>query len=318
MRKLEELCNLIMSSPSSLLDIDWAEETNNFDIQRMYELVLNLNDMEIINAVIALIISEWNVLKSINDPRCYIILENGNEELKFPDPKDYSHEPICDSNIGIFLNCQVSTKSITGLFYLIKIEAYRKLKPIMERKKIQEQIKNKYCHQTNNEHVGTEPPLPDPVQLLFFDNNLYITAEEQNELRKILQAEIITIDKNNGRHWFAFYATYRYVRQQNGIKHSYVDFFSDIENLLPGYLTMLNFNEKGDKRFKHYTIQLSKEVDCWYVDNGSLPPINTLVYSDYHFGCNIDTFNKLHMIILRLYGKIHSLEERLKKEKGIG
>ena len=179
---------------------------------------------------------------------------------------------------------------------------------------------NKDIKQDSDSTITNAPPkvFPNLVTLLFFDKNIYVTAEEQQRLRKELQSELTNIDASSGREWFAFYAAYRYVKKQNSAKHCYVHFFSDIEKLLPESIPNLKKDEIGDKRYKHYTLQLSKEVNNWYVDGGKLPPLNRLVWNDYIFHCKQDLFSKLEIIIKRLFNKLNSLEKELKVEKGIG
>lgn len=312
MRDIEILCTQIKQNPKCIVDIDWADETDNFDVTRMHELVLALNDLKLINSVNALIVSEWELLESQNDPRCFIILENGEEQLKFPDRTDYSDGPHYNSWPN------VSIRSITGVLYLCKEEAKRKLVPIINHKKIREELTEKYSHPSGTTPVIHEDgSIKEPFKLVFFDNRIYVTAEEQQSLRTVLQSELTNIDSTNGREWFAYYAAYRYVKKLNSSQTNYVGFFSDIEKLLPGALEKLNLEAKGDKRYKHYTMQLSKEVKSWYVDYDKLPPINRLIYEDYHFLCSSEKFEKLAVVIRRLFNRINNLENKIKEEKGV-
>ena len=109
------------------------------------------------------------------------------------------------------------------------------------------------------------------------------------------------IDRNNGREWFAHYAAYRYAKKQSGMSGCYVDFFSDIEALIPDMLEIMNDDASGDLRYKNYTKALGREVTEWYVDDKHLPPINSLVYRSFHFGCKEERFIKLKPIISELY-----------------
>ena len=138
-------------------------------------------------------------------------------------------------------------------------------------------------------------------ELKFFDMKKFDTAEKQLKLSKILREMAIKIDRSSGREWFGLYAAYRYAKRETGIDGSYVDFFSDIEALIPDMLTVNNRDARGDLRYKNYTKGLGKEVRDWYVDNKLLPPINSLIYRSYHFGCNEDRFMKLKGIISELY-----------------
>ena len=138
-------------------------------------------------------------------------------------------------------------------------------------------------------------------ELKFFDMKKFDTAEKQLKLSKILREMAMKIDRSSGREWFGLYAAYRYAKRETGIDGSYVDFFSDIEALIPDMLTVNNRDARGDLRYKNYTKGLGKEVRDWYVDNKLLPPINSLIYRSYHFGCNEDRFMKLKGIISELY-----------------
>lgn len=138
-------------------------------------------------------------------------------------------------------------------------------------------------------------------ELKFFDMKKFDTAEKQLKLSNILREMAMKIDRSTGREWFGLYAAYRYAKRETGIDGCYVDFFSDIEALIPDMLTILNREARGDLRYRIYTKGLRKEVKDWYVDNKILPPINSLIYRSYHFGCNEDRFIKLKGIIGELY-----------------
>lgn len=314
MTQIEELSNLIKSDPQKIAFLDWAEETGDFSTQRMHDIILSLNDIGLINSVINMIYAEWNFLESQNDPRCYELTDNGQRKLKYPNRYDYLSEPICWGDLF-----DVKIDSISGVLFLCKQEALRKIIPQKEREEQKAKIIEKYSQPSENKEVerSEELPLPDPVRLEFFNDSLYCTAEGQQQLRKELQTELTNIDTTSGREWFAYYATYRYVRKHLGTKCQYVDFFSDIEKILQGALANIKQDAKGDKRYKHYTAQLSKEVEHWYVDNGKLPPIESLNYNQYHFGCSEKSFNKLQPIIKSLYRKINLLESSLKTKKGV-
>ncbi len=138
-------------------------------------------------------------------------------------------------------------------------------------------------------------------ELKFFGMQDFDTAEKQLELSKALRSSALKIDRDNGREWFGHYAAYRYAKKQSGSSGRYVDFFSDIEALIPDMLHVELSEAKGDVRYKNYTKALGREVNDWYVDNRHLPPINCLVYRSYHFGCNESRFIKMKSIISELY-----------------
>ena len=144
------------------------------------------------------------------------------------------------------------------------------------------------------------------VDLNFFDMKKYGSDEKQQKLRKLLKYAAKKIDTNNGRDWFCVYAADRYVEDSLGTKLEYVEFFSDIELLLPGVLKRIRENETGNKRYKPYSELLRREADNWYVIEGNLPPINEMVYS-LAFGCNDVQFKRYCKIIKDLYRQMKAI-----------
>lgn len=140
----------------------------------------------------------------------------------------------------------------------------------------------------------------EAVELKFFNMKKYGSDEKQQRLRKVLRYASTKIDTSNGRDWFCVYAAERYVEDCTGCKLDYVEFFTDIETLLPGVLRKINTQEKGYKRYKSYSELLRREADDWFVINGSLPPINEMVYR-LAFGCDEKQFRRYSRIIKDLY-----------------
>lgn len=138
-------------------------------------------------------------------------------------------------------------------------------------------------------------------ELKFFDMEDFDNVEKQIKLSKALRRSALKIDRNNGREWFGQYAAYRYAKKQIGVVGDYVDFFTDIEALIPDMLHIHNIKATGDLRYKNYTKALGREVVEWYVDDKKLPPVNSLVYRLYHFKCNETRFMKLKPVISELY-----------------
>lgn len=143
-------------------------------------------------------------------------------------------------------------------------------------------------------------------ELKFFSMKKYCTDAKQIALRDLLQSVTKRIDVNNGREWFCVYAANRYVEECTGSKLGYVEFFTDIETLLPGRLKNVNAAETGYKRYKSYSELLRREADDWFVFNGCLAPINELVYSSC-YGCTKDQFKKYNPIIKDLYRGMKSI-----------
>ena len=89
--------------------------------------------------------------------------------------------------------------------------------------------------------------------LKFFDMQDFGTAEKQQMLARALRMAALKIDTNNGRDWFGHYAAYRYAKEQVGVSGGNVDFFTDIENLIPDKLQDKKPNVRCDLRYNNYT-----------------------------------------------------------------
>lgn len=155
-------------------------------------------------------------------------------------------------------------------------------------------------------HVEEEPEEWEMKDLKFFSMKKYSSEEKQLKLRDIIHYAATKINVNNGREWFCLYAAERYLEDCLGVKLEYVEFFSDIEVMMPDVLKKINPAEVGYKRYKCYSELLRREAEDWFVSNGSLPPINELVY-DSRFGCNKEQFKKCSKIIKDLYKRMKGI-----------
>jgi hypothetical protein len=151
------------------------------------------------------------------------------------------------------------------------------------------------------------------VELKFFDRTMYVTVEEQQQLRLLLRNAEGMIDTQEDSSWFCIYAAYRYVKGKLGTKGAYTDFFSDVEALLPDVLTKINPAESGDKRYSPYTQMLGRVVSKWFVDDGKLPPLNNLLFSNVK--CSKEQFDSYSLIIKNLWRDFKKLEDQIKQEK---
>ena len=151
------------------------------------------------------------------------------------------------------------------------------------------------------------------VELKFFDRTMYVTVEEQQQLRLLLKNAVGMIDTQEDSSWFCIYAAYRYVKGKLGTKGAYTDFFSDVEALLPDVLTKINPAESGDKRYSPYTQMLGRVVSKWFVDDGKLPPLNNLLFSNVR--CTKEQFDSYSLIIKNLWRDFKKLEDKIKQEK---
>ena len=146
----------------------------------------------------------------------------------------------------------------------------------------------------------------EAVELKFFNMKKYGSDEKQRQLRQLLRDASARIDTSNGRDWFCVYAAERYVEGRTGCRLEYVEFFTDIETLLPGVLRGINQKEQGYKRYKGYSELLRREADNWFVYNGCLPLINEMVYT-LALGCTDDQFKRYSRIIKDLYKKLKEI-----------
>lgn len=154
-----------------------------------------------------------------------------------------------------------------------------------------EQQNNYYgCKPEEGEAGGKFTPKEDPpfVNLKFFSAKKFNSMEGQAALRKLLQQALEKMNVNAGRDWIAIYISYHYYTGKLALMQQYVDFFADIEALLPNVLTKVKGQEQGDKRYKSYTESLSNECTKWFVDNGCLPPQNEWVSAKYRYGVDDD------------------------------
>ncbi len=170
-------------------------------------------------------------------------------------------------------------------------------------------------HFSNVEQVNGIPKSQAyvPVDLKFFDRKLFGSERGQSKLVAMLKEAVTLIDVNSGTDWFCFYAAYRYYKNQLGTQKEYVSFFTDIENLLPGMLTNIMEQEQGDKRYHTYTVMLGREVQKWYTNNKSLPPLNDLNYGPW-FGGTKDQFDNYRLTIKQVYLNLREIEAEIKAE----
>lgn len=120
------------------------------------------------------------------------------------------------------------------------------------------------------------------IDLKFFSAKTFNSLERQAALRSLLEQSVKKINVDAGRDWIVFYIAYHYYEGKLALQKKYVDFFADIEALLPNVLTKVNKDEQGNKRYRAYTDSLPKECDKWFVDNSCLPPLNEWTTKEFH------------------------------------
>lgn len=140
------------------------------------------------------------------------------------------------------------------------------------------------------------------VDLSFFSMKMFGTMESQGKLRQVLQDVLPKINVESGRDWVAVYIAYHFFINSLQRKGNYVCFFTDIEKLLPGVLTKVNTTfPKGDKRYRAYTEALSDECNCWFIDEGRLPPMNEWVSSKYNYQVKPERKKQIQSLVSEIY-----------------
>ncbi len=148
---------------------------------------------------------------------------------------------------------------------------------------------------------------PKSFELKFFDPIVFGSEEGQKKLKDLLNETIANIDTTSGRDWATIYVGYRYYKKQLRQTGSYTDFFTDIENLLPGCLTKLSNSDRLNERYHKYNMLLSREVKAWFMDDKKLPPQNELsLYRD-DFNGDKSRFESYINIIKDFYRGLKSI-----------
>lgn len=146
-----------------------------------------------------------------------------------------------------------------------------------------------------------------PCELKFFDQSQFGSEEMQPKLIAMLKDVAVKIDVNSGRDWFTVYAGYRYYQKQLGLRGDYTDFFTDIEHLLPGVLSKIDSTKDRTERYQKYTVVLGREVDCWYMKENCLSPINELTLWKSRFTGDANRFEKNAQIIIEIYKRLRQI-----------
>lgn len=144
------------------------------------------------------------------------------------------------------------------------------------------------------------------VDFVFFEDKRLATLEQQNVLRRVLKSVLSRMDVDSGRDWVAPYIAYHYYIGREFLMKGYVDFFKDIEGLLPGVLTKVNAEETGDKRYKAYTDLLRAECANWFIMDECLPPM--LEWTSNRFAYSVDNTRRK-----RIQGIVKDIYQGLQK-----
>ncbi len=161
-------------------------------------------------------------------------------------------------------------------------------------------------HDNQHVHVSMQGNTPQQVDsdeyeyvdLKFFDERKFDTLEKQNALRRVMKRMLPKMDVDNGRDWVAIYIAYHYYVNREFIMLGYADFFSDIEGLLPGVLTRINQEvEKGDKRYKAYTMLLQRECQNWFIVDECLPPKQEWTSKRFSYGVEKERQKRIQTMV---------------------
>ena len=161
-------------------------------------------------------------------------------------------------------------------------------------------------HQHNN-YSGKSGEVQAPeveyeyVDLKFFEEKRFGTLERQNVLRLALKSVLPRMDVDSGRDWVAPYIAYHYYIGREYLMKGYVDFFADIEGLLPEVLTKVNASERGDKRYKAYTDLLRAECANWFILDDCLPPMLEWTSNRFAYQVDIARRKRIQGIVKNIY-----------------
>lgn len=144
-------------------------------------------------------------------------------------------------------------------------------------------------------------------QLQFFDMVQFGSEEKQPKLIAMLKEVVQQIDTTSGRGWFCIYAGYRYYKQQLAVSGGYVDFFADIEALVPDLLTKIDAAKVGEPRYHNYTQLLGREASAWYMDGKKLPPLNEITSWKDRFDGDKNRYATSAKIIIDVYKRLKTI-----------
>lgn len=147
-------------------------------------------------------------------------------------------------------------------------------------------------------------PSHEFVDLKFFDASKFGTMERQERLRQALMYILPRMDVDSGRDWVAPYIAYHYYIGRQLTLKGHSDFFCDIDRLMPGVLTKVKRDEKGDKRYKAYTDLLRLECPCWFIQNECLPPMAEWTSTIYNYPVDKDRRLRIQQIVKDIYQRL--------------
>lgn len=83
MLDIQQLYDIVNSKSADFVELDWCEETNEFDEARIKLIIRGIEDVQQINRVARLIQDEWEVRFAVHDIVCYEDLRFGIGGCKF-------------------------------------------------------------------------------------------------------------------------------------------------------------------------------------------------------------------------------------------
>lgn len=110
--------------------------------------------------------------------------------------------------------------------------------------------------------------------LRFFTHPYFNSLAGQERLRNVFYSIIPQLKMDTGRDWVAYYLWYHFYTGNLELLKNYVDFFSDLELLMPGFLTKVYKDKTGYARYKIYIDSMALETKRWFIMDEKLPPMN--------------------------------------------
>lgn len=137
------------------------------------------------------------------------------------------------------------------------------------------------------------------LDLLFFkDCN---TIEKQQMLKRVISFFVSKAAPDNGGDFMPLYLFNSFRTNKLKLHKKYTAFFHDVDLLAPGLLTKVDPNQKTDReRYKKYCQLLPRMCNRWYVNKGSLPPLNEWTTKKYIYQVDEKKRMEIQLITIEL------------------
>ena len=184
------------------------------------------------------------------------------------------------------------TKTLGGITFTGDITVHGPMFDIHDNKHVHVNV-NKLPEQSDEDY--------EFVDFSFFEDKHFCTMEGQEKLRRILKSVLPRMDADNGRDWIAVYIAYHYYIGREFIMKGQSDFFKDIDGLLPGVLTKVNYEETGDKRYKAYSDLLRLECPKWFILDECLPPMQEWTSKRFEYQVDETRRKRIQQLVKDIY-----------------